>query len=717
MSFLQPNLLPFLLLAAIPVVLYIIFRMRRREVPWGASYVLRLTVSQKKKQNIWKQVCVIALRTLMLAALVAAFARPFMAQHSGAGGSEYPRGPERLHRVVLLDNSVSMTALSGSTTRFDAARATASSLAGSLRSGDLCEVIAMAPESPKAELSRTSIAGRAKPEAVAAAIDQLTTSEGPIDTAAAMRLAIERFRDAAAPQRQLIVVTDLCRTDWAAADELVVFGEQLEAMNVRSVMLAAGPKDASNLAIESLTPGSELVFAGQPTNLYASLANFGDGRSPDTSLRFYIDGKLDSEQVIALPPGGRKTVVYPLKLDAGSHRVEARLGSDILQRDDAFECFVNARAGVRVLVVTPTGDTAQGFEREGVFLERTLTAAEGAPFDLKVSVIDSDKLLEQSFNDADVVILAGIDSLPQSTVGGMLRFIRRGGGVVISVAPGTDASKFNACFRGLAPATLVEPARAGDLDYDRYVSIQSSDIDLPLLMEFEEGRNGELSAARVYNHFRVEPVKTDATGSEGVALLSLSSGAPVLLERSIGKGKSLLWTTTLGGRWCSLAVHHAYQPMLLRLINHLVGSGAFPRNVAAGEPLIAPLPEGVESCSITTPDAKLVAIEPVTAGDRRFVRYEGAAKPGIYELQDQGSKVIATFCVRRDMRESDLRMLGPRESASLEKSLGTRIATDDASLRASLWREGDGREGAGWLLAIVMALVALDAFLTWIWFR
>lgn len=717
MSFLQPNLLVFLVLAAIPVVLYIIFRMRRREVPWGAGYILRLTVSQKKKQNIWKQICVIALRTVLLAALVAAFARPFMPQTSGFAGGEYPRGPERLHRIVLIDNSASMMALSGTTTRLDAARAAASRLAVSLRSGDLCEVIAMAPASPSDDVRVVSIKGLSKSDAVSSQIDEITLSQKPINPVAAIRSAIERFRDVAAPQRQLIVVTDLCRTDWAASDELAVFGEQLASLNVRGVTLSLGSKAAANLAIESLTPGSEIVFAGQPTNLYASLANFGDGRSPETALRFFIDGKLDSEQAIALPPGGRKVVVVPLSLDVGTHRIEARLGADILPFDDSHDCFVNARAGVRLLVVTPTGESAQGFEREGAFLERTFLAAEGAPFGLKVTVIDADKLLEQSFNETDAVILAGVDSLPQPTIAGMLRFLRRGGGVLLSVAPGMDVSKFNASFRDLLPATLSEPARSGDLDYDRYTSIQSSDIDTPLLKEFEESRNGELSAARVYSHYRTDPIKIDSADGDAITLLAYSSGAPALLERRIGKGKALLWTTTLGGRWCSLAVHHAYQPMLLRLMNHVVGSGAFPLNVAIGEPLIAPLPEGVESCSITTPDAKLLPVEPVMSGDRRFVRFEGTSTPGNYELIDQNSKLIATFSVHRDMRESDLRMINTRETFALEKSLGAPVVGDDDGLRTSLWRKGDGHERGGWLLAAVMLLVALDAFLTWIWFR
>lgn len=720
MNLIQPSLLPFLVLATIPVVLYILFRLRRTQVGWGASYILKQTLKQKRRQNIWKQIAVITLRTLMLAALVLAFARPLRSLQRDAADASYPHGPQRLHRVLLIDNSRSMLALSGSVSRLDAARITASSIIAGMRVGDTCDVVALAPSSGAAkDASPLTLAIRVPSTAADASreLAALTPSQSPVDFSAALRVAISRFREVAAPERQLIVFTDLCRIDHPHPEDLGVFGEQLTSLNARVAVLSLNSRETPNLAIASLTPGVEDVLAGQVTNLYADVFNFGDSASPETPLKFSIDGKVESEHVIALPPGGHRTIALPATLTPGRHKVEARVGADAFPSDDTAIALVNARAGINILLVTPSDEKAEGFEREGEFLRRALSSTAEAPFKLQLNELTSNQFFEQSLNEPDVVILAGVSAVDGATAKALAKFVGRGGGLVVSVGPATDAAAINASLAPLLPATLGEPIRTGELDYDRYLTIQTADLDTPLLREFELPYNGDLAAARIYNHYRVTPPTDTAAAAASRTLVSYATGAPMLLERKVGRGRVMLVTTTLGAGWNSMPVHQAYQPFLLRLVNELVGNIAVPRNVAQGKPMIADLPPGDGELFFTTPDAKLEPVKPVTVGSRRFVRYEAARTPGVYELQDSSGKVLASFVVAGDTRESDLRGLEPAGVAKLEKAVGGKVAYDDAGLRSALWREGDGAEVSGLFLLAVALMLALDAFLTWVWFR
>ena len=134
MSLRSPGFLAALLLAAIPVALYLLFRLRRREVRWGASYVLDMTLRTSRKESRWRQYVVLAVRTLMLILLALAFCAPLVSGGRGFGGT-FPRGGSgTLARVILLDNSGSMEAEYGGATRYAEARR----LAGRLQSAAAC---------------------------------------------------------------------------------------------------------------------------------------------------------------------------------------------------------------------------------------------------------------------------------------------------------------------------------------------------------------------------------------------------------------------------------------------------------------------------------------------------------------------------------------------------------------------------------------------------
>lgn len=718
---LQPLYLGFLAIALIPLILYLIFRLRKHEVAWGATYILRLTLSQKKRQNLWKQICVLTLRTIMLALLALAFARPFLAQERG-GGQDYPRGPQRLHRVILVDNSQSMLAAAGSRTRLDDARAAVAGLISGLRAGDVCTIAPLAPPKPGEPVAAFEVPCPTTPDGASAVTGRIALTSEPIDFAAAVRVALASFRDVAAPQRQLIVVSDFCRVDHPAIDSYDVLGEQLRSLGVRTAGLNLGLRDASNLAVESVTSGSELFLPGQLTNLYVNVVNFGDARSPQAKAQVLVDGKPEADQVIALPPGGRKTLVFPLALEAGRRKIEVKVDPDALPGDNDVVAFVQARAEVNVLIVTPFDPKAEGFAKEGEFVRRALESAAETPARLKVQVLGANNFIPQDLAGRDLIILCGLPDVPAEIASLLEQHVRRGGGLMVACGPAVVPAKLNASLKGILPVELDEPAR-GEIDPDRYNNIQASDIPIEMLREFEEGQSGDLGAARVYNHVRLKPALAAAEEDAPLAarpartLLSLVSGGPLLVERQVGKGVVLLWTTSLGGSWTSLPVHHAYLPLLVRCINYAAGFSGHPRNLAPNDPFIADVTDTTGDLSVTTPDTRLVPSPAIASAGRKFVRFEDTAAPGVYELQDSAGHVLAPFWVGRPMHESNIRGLEPAQVRRLEQSLDLRLAADTAGLKAALWRPGDGREFTAWFVLLALALVALDALLTWSWFR
>jgi len=102
MTFLQPALLAALPLAALPVVIHLIHLYRRRQVKWAAMMFLRMAQRMNKGLSRLRQILILALRVLAVAAIIFVVTRPLAGGWLGLTGG----APDTV--LVLLDRSASM---------------------------------------------------------------------------------------------------------------------------------------------------------------------------------------------------------------------------------------------------------------------------------------------------------------------------------------------------------------------------------------------------------------------------------------------------------------------------------------------------------------------------------------------------------------------------------------------------------------------------------
>jgi hypothetical protein len=428
MTFLQPTLLWFLLLAAIPAILYILFRRRRNEVAWAATYILRLALASGRKRSLWQQIVIVCLRTLLLAALVLAFARPFEARGPDEAGAKLPHGPGTLHRIVLFDNSHSMRARHGVGSRLDAAREALVEILATTRSSDRAHLVPLCPAKADAEIEARALpvgAGTDEAWRLASGIEPVSTE---MDFAGALRVAVETFRNHAAVTRQLILVSDFARVDHPAIGDYAVFGSMLEELDVRVAAYDLGSPDALNIAIRHVTAGTEMLLARQPTNVYVEVANASDAPGTERRLQFYVDGEREGERPCRLPAGGSRTFAFPVKLSPGAHEMEARLGEDAYEADNRLHHFVRAEAALHILAVVPDAESGEGFEKEAAFLKRALGAQPKDLFEMDLQILKAGMVTPNALQGVHAVLVCGGAVLPAGVRQPLARFVRRGGG-------------------------------------------------------------------------------------------------------------------------------------------------------------------------------------------------------------------------------------------------------------------------------------------------
>ena len=197
MTFLAPLYLLLGVAAGVPLLLHLLRRNIATRVDFPAARYLQRAELEHSRSLRLRNLLLMLLRVLLVLALAIAAARPFV---SGAG---IGHGPTAV--AIVLDNSLSTTAVSGGAPIFAQLR-------------DAARRVALSA-TPADRLWLVTAAGRVRggsQDAVLAELARLAPEEGAGDLPLALRRAAAAVQGSALPARVVAVATDGQRTAWQA---------------------------------------------------------------------------------------------------------------------------------------------------------------------------------------------------------------------------------------------------------------------------------------------------------------------------------------------------------------------------------------------------------------------------------------------------------------------------------------------------------------------
>jgi len=212
-----------------------------------------------------------------------------------------------------------------------------------------------------------------------------------------------------------------------------------------------------------------------------------------------------------------------------------------------------------------------------------------------------------------------------------------------------------------------------------------------------------LSGIRVRERLLLRPAAGAASPSD-TTILATEDGEPWLVRTSGRAGTVLLLASPLVLRATDLPAHPAVIPFLEALLvqwSHLAGWP--PSDFDAGTPI--PLPAWART--VTAPDGAATTVE----GGGRFT----PDRAGVYRVEGHepgGRARDAHFAVNVPSRELDSTPVAPGRVEELfpDRPVFTG-GPGDAGWRDAAFRSRRGRDIAVWLLALALALAALEVYL------
>ncbi len=572
MGFLAPSLLPFAALAAIPVVIHILSRLRLKRADFPS---LLLLTTAKRERFSWlrlKELLLLVFRTLALLGLLLALARPFVRHRlPGLGRAN--------DLIVVLDDSYSM----GRPWQWQQAIAVARDLIGSTGPGRRVALATASDQLPVASLQWQT------PSRLLPVLESLKVSF----TGAVLEPALKRAVELAKPAHaEVAVVTDLqaraMPSDWQPPADVPV------------TLIDVAAPDGDNAGSTRLYTEDRFPVAGRATRIKADFANYGSRPVTHTAV-LTLDNHRE-EQAVALKPHASATVTFEAALaDSGYHVAEVELHGDSLEPDNARWLAVYQPRRLSVLVVeSPTIPAryladALGTDSSSVFSLTTITAAEFGRYD------------PRRFATVVITDVAAL-SRPDWTRLGF--FLQSGGSALVMLGnPPSDSSLLAGRIRLRG---LSRPAG--------FVSVASVDSTHPVL---EILKASDLSAARFFAHARLDPA--------GARVLArLSDGEPLMIDSE--NGRLVTWAFTAAPEFTDLVFKAAFVPLLHRTLLYLA-SGQLRSEYAVGDTIRAPV-TGSGSVTVTTPGGRVLRTpEPGTG--RPEVVLPQTDKPGIYRVGDR----------------------------------------------------------------------------------
>ena len=668
MSFLNPIFRIGLAAATIPIIIHLFTRRRPREQVFPSlEFLTEVNQSEIRRLKL-RQWLLLLLRTLAVAAIALAMARPAV---RGASGW---RSAAATTVVALVDQSGSMGAAgAGGPALLAQAKRAVEDLLATLGPQDELLVVPYDREPHPITPTPSSDVGRLR-----AAAQALQPTAATTDHAGALAFAGRALAASRALNRELFWISD--------------FQAAGSARGAQPPALPEGPWGATRVYLMPLEPASRanvgltdasLAPTESGTALSVGAVSFG-ARAGDLAVEVRdADGQADiGRGFLDLPERGESATLVPLsKLPARGG--EARIPDDALVLDNR-----------RVFAAGPSGTIHVLLREDGPPSALRLALEAGSPASgLAVDTVDP-VTLPQRIGEADVLVLNDLERLGAAELQAVLDFHRSGGGLFVVLGDRADPGFWNgSLLKEIGVGTLGGAEQAAPGAAWRLTRAAAGHA---VLAGFEARPGEPLSSAR-FTHIR-----TLGAGNARV-LLAFDPTHPALIEAP----HALVFAAALDPSASDFPTSGAYLPLVHQAVK-VLGRGTAAASLAPGDRYQAPAATG--SWRIEDDEGREIVSELVAAGGATRLRSAPLEKPGLYRVL-QGGTLRATFAVNPDPRESDLASIPEAALVQAFPAGHARVVHPGADLARRVREARYGRELWPWFVALALLLLVAETVL------
>jgi len=687
MHFLNPLFLLGGIAVIAPIVLHLVRKEESQKVPFSSlMFVTRMPKKSWRRQKL-QHLLLLMLRVAVVLLLVLAFARPFFT-------SRVPVPIQSLKDksvVILLDNSFSMRFGD----RFEQAKKQARQLVSSLGHGDSAQIVVFS------DTSQVLNSPRMKRSALESLIGGLRPSYRKTNYAQALKLANQLLVSAPNEIQEIDWISDFQQSGWKDTQEEVTLGE-----NIRIQTHDISGAEVGNAAVGQIQI-SEIPNQENPlVKVLAGVSTYGLKALGSAALKLELNGKLLQEKQLSLESNGSKLVefeAFPLPPGVSAGKVQLNL-PDPLPADNVFHFALNPQKKLKLLLL------GEKQANNNFYLAKALAASPASPFTVEIQDLKSGGLTDLSSFAA--ILLNNIETIPPKLASSLYGFVNNGGGVILVLGNRVRPNEFNAHLDKILPAQLTYKYSAGGAKKDLLIGeVQKHH---PIFNVFDTIHHSYFLTTPFSGYFQSTP------RAASHILIKLEDGGPLLIEGTIGKGRTLLFTSSLNMDWNDLPLKSVFLPFCQQLVKYCVRFEENQNAFTVGEviplsklnPLLDKALNRISNTSGSFSQSWKVldpSGEKTDLNDKDLIKspFFTLEEPGFYQTTVHNFKNLVAANV--DPAESDLRKVEPQRilSSIRRKVVETRASGRQPEATLDQRLAWEGRQRLWWFLFLLALMILL----------
>jgi len=526
MQFINPNILFALLAVLIPVAIHLFnFRKYRRVYFSNVSFLKELQ-QKTQKQSQLLHILVLITRILAVAALVFAFAQPYIP-------SAKKTLPGQISVIsIFIDNSFSMEAAGAHGRLLDEAKLKAAEIASAYKADDLFQLLT------------NDFEGRHQ---------RLVTREEFLEMLPDVLLspAVKTLSQISSRQQEILSANRSgAKFAYVISDfqqSTVMSGLPEETKGISFSLVPLRSAGARNLYIDSCWFDNPVVQLNHTSVLNVRIRNSSDADLEKIPVKLMINGRQRAVAALGIKAGGVSEVRLPFTSpQPGTMEGMVEISDYPVTYDDIY--YFVFRVSDRIPVLAVNGRDENAYLKSVFDLDSVIV----------FNQVSSGKTDYSALSDYRLVILNDLKTLTSGAIQEFSGFVSQGGSLLILPAQDADVTQVNQLLSALGTDLITGTDSAS-------VKVSVVNTKHPVFSDvFEKSGldpdNTDLPVIR--RHFRL------SAGSKGTAetLIGLGNGDPLLIAQNRNGGKIYLSAVPVSDRAGNWPRHALFVPAMLNIV-------------------------------------------------------------------------------------------------------------------------------------------------------
>lgn len=555
MVFLNPAILFGLLAASIPILIHLLNIKKLQRIEFSTlSFLKELQKSKIRKIKI-KQWLLLLIRTLIIIALVFAFARPTLEGRNFLGTSSSAKSSI----AFVIDNSFSMDYVDEEGSSFNKAKQAVKNIISNSEDGDEF-IFIISKDSAKTTTNKESalnILDNIKISLVSQYLtDQLST-------------AVSIISETQNINKEIYCFSDFQKSTFSQSD--IIDSAAVNTGNIKISLYAfdLSSSQINNYSVDDLRLNNSIIELNKPLTFSAVIKNHSNRNIVDLNASLFINEKRVAQRNLKINNGSDVTAKFTTSLETpGLKEVYVELEKDNILPDNYSYLSFFIPEEINILFYFDSNNDIY-------YLEKAVGSISESG-NINITKFKSNDIFNRDLSEFDIVFLVSSKNLTNLN---LAEYLNNGGNIFFLPPQSTNRENISELAKSIG-LPKVENIISVSNQSSNYAVFGEINYKHPIYSSlFEIQNKKEIESPNLFRYIKFQ------NNPKVTSIISLIDDSIFLGETKMGSGITIFLNTLPVLEWNTIPVKGVFAPLISRIIYYLVSQENENEYYLTGDPI------------------------------------------------------------------------------------------------------------------------------------